>query len=33
MPPIRSARKPEPIRLMIPNAIISDSISAPRATP
>jgi hypothetical protein len=33
MPPMRSARNPEPIRLMTPNAIINDSISAPRATP
>ena len=33
MPPILSARKPEPIRLMMPKPSISDSISAPRATP
>jgi hypothetical protein len=33
MPPMRSARNPEPIRLMMPKPSINDSISAPRATP
>ena len=32
-PPIRSAMKPEPTRLMMPKPSIIDSISAPRATP
>ena len=32
-PPIASATKPEPMRETMPRAIISDSISAPRATP
>ncbi len=32
-PPIASATNPEPIREMMPRAIISDSISAPWATP
>jgi hypothetical protein len=33
VPPMASATKPEPMRETMPRAIISDSISAPRATP